>query len=272
MPTHLINYYKFARITLSEAYALSALGTRLRDKLTIAVHRIALRVCASLHLSTPRPILVKLNINNYRFRLTLSSLADYYVLHEVFLNNEYALTQNITPRVIIDLGANIGCSAIFFHTKYPDAIIYAIEAAPNTFVRLKANVASFPNIVPIHAAIATTDGTALFSCNQTHTQASLATEDATSSTNVPAITLTTLRERYNISIIDLLKFDIEGAEYEVFRCAPQKYIRTLIGEVHPDITQRSIEDFLHIFPHHTAKCSPRRGGRAVIELYGDVLE
>ena len=50
---------------------------------------------------------------------------------------------------IIDCGANIGISSLWFAKEFPGAEIYAVEPSPTNFEMLRKNVAAYPNIVPL---------------------------------------------------------------------------------------------------------------------------
>jgi len=58
-----------------------------------------------------------------------------------------------TPRRILDLGAYCGYTAVYFANRFPDAEIIAVEPSVSNFAVLKANVAPYPNIECINAAI-----------------------------------------------------------------------------------------------------------------------
>lgn len=58
-----------------------------------------------------------------------------------------------SPRVIVDAGANIGLTSVFYSNKYPRAKIFAIEPEPSNFELLKKNTASYTNVVRIQAAL-----------------------------------------------------------------------------------------------------------------------
>ena len=57
------------------------------------------------------------------------------------------------PRVVVDAGANIGLSTVFFANKFPQAKIVAIEPEPSNFAMLRDNVAPYPNVTPVQAAL-----------------------------------------------------------------------------------------------------------------------
>jgi FkbM family methyltransferase len=55
--------------------------------------------------------------------------------------------------VIIDAGANIGLSALFFANKYPDAKIFAIEPEETNYKLLELNTKPYNNVCLIKAAL-----------------------------------------------------------------------------------------------------------------------
>src|SRR6266566_3163817 len=71
------------------------------------------------------------------------SLADHY---------DALLAAGRTP-IIIDAGANIGLSALWFSARYPKAKIYAIEPDDANMAMLMRNIAGNPNIIPIRGAV-----------------------------------------------------------------------------------------------------------------------
>src|SRR5438128_1024549 len=55
------------------------------------------------------------------------STSDLRVVLKVLADHEYTTPLPINPKLIIDAGANIGISALYFANRYPNARIYAIE-------------------------------------------------------------------------------------------------------------------------------------------------
>jgi FkbM family methyltransferase len=158
--------------------------------------------------------------------------SDWSVMEQIFLNDEYgfsswpeheeaisahyrAITQQLKVPVIVDCGANIGLSAIWFATKFPRARIYAIEPEPGNFEILTRNLAPVENAVPLQAAISDRD-----------TRASLV--NVYDEPWAWQIQESELGEIRTVTIPALLgccpdgeplivKFDIEGSELELFR-------------------------------------------------------
>ena len=60
-------------------------------------------------------------------------------------------------RVVVDCGANVGITSLFFAAQYRNARIYSIEPDPDNFALLKRNVCQERRIVPICGAIVATN-------------------------------------------------------------------------------------------------------------------
>lgn len=75
---------------------------------------------------------------------------------------DYHLEQSKTrPSLIIDAGANIGASAVFFSQIYPNAFIFTIEPDVMNWHLLEMNTAGL-NVFNFHGAIADVDGELVF--------------------------------------------------------------------------------------------------------------
>jgi FkbM family methyltransferase len=62
------------------------------------------------------------------------------------------------PLVILDVGANIGYTSIFFARNYPDAIVYAFEPVQENYSCLVENIKDYPNIVAHNFALGNSVG------------------------------------------------------------------------------------------------------------------
>src|ERR1700721_2914473 len=58
---------------------------------------------------------------------------DATVLRQVLVEKHYDVPCQIAPQTIVDAGANIGFSAIYFANKYPEATIIALEPESSIF-------------------------------------------------------------------------------------------------------------------------------------------
>jgi FkbM family methyltransferase len=141
-------------------------------------------------------------------------------MREVFFDRDYDIQTGRTINVIVDAGANVGLTSVFFANKYPAATIFAIEPEEGNFSLLKKNVAHYPQVIPIHAALWNHSGGIQLS-DPGRGEHGFVTGEAleisdVSARSVPSVTLSDLMLQFGISRIDLLKVDIEGAEKEVF--------------------------------------------------------
>jgi len=157
------------------------------------------------------------------FRVRLGG-TDLITLGHVIGDSGYDLPYDPgSPRWIIDVGANAGYSAVYFAHKFPSATVVAIEPDPGNFDLLVHHADSYPNIEPLRAALWTADGTVDL-VDPGRGSWGLRADDETEAvevTQVPAITMNTLLDRFGIGRVDLLKVDIEGGEKKVFAEAGQ---------------------------------------------------
>jgi FkbM family methyltransferase len=151
--------------------------------------------------------------------------SDISVFNGIFRWLEYGWDL-VGPRTIVDGGAYIGLSAIYFTMRYPGVCVIAVEASEQNFDLLVRNTAAFPNIKPVNAAlwsepgslVLTDPGTGLWGLQVKAAGAPGAATDhaGESGALVRAITIGDIIHDHGLDKIDLLKIDIEGAEKELF--------------------------------------------------------
>jgi FkbM family methyltransferase len=117
--------------------------------------------------------------------------------------------------LIIDCGANIGLSSIWFTERYPDATIIAIEPEPRNFAVLKRNAANFPNIIPVNAAISDRPSRITLS-NSSDAPWAWQTQESTSG-EIEALSIGSVIEGHKDHALMVVKVDIEGFETNLFR-------------------------------------------------------
>ena len=140
-----------------------------------------------------------------------------FLLHEIFVEATYAFRSRSPRPLVIDCGANVGFSTLFFKALYPDARVVAVEAHPDTFGWLRGNVErnGFRGMEIRQAAVADRDGVVTLFTPETDAGSITASlrDDWTpgAGAQVPAVRLSALVTEP----VDFLKLDVEGAEYAV---------------------------------------------------------
>jgi FkbM family methyltransferase len=118
--------------------------------------------------------------------------------------------------VILDVGSHIGTFALLAADAHPDARVIAVEADTGIFALLRSHAAPYPNITPVHAAVADRETTMWF-CpvggNDGGGFLSPTRPGDPKATPVTTLTLQRLCATHGIGAIDLMKMDVEGFEH-----------------------------------------------------------
>lgn len=199
---------------------------------TYGVSNVA-RIYAARFLGHPKTIAVRPVGFSHTVRLRIRT-TDFPTYQEVILDKHYGFELPFTPEAIVDAGANIGLASVFFANRFPKAHIIAVEPELSNFKMLVDNARPYPNITPVRAALWSFDGEVGIGDSAMSGSGHWAfTVRETSLTRVPAVTLHNLMRLHNLSRIDLLKVDIEGAEKEVFEADDfMGVVRCLMIETH----------------------------------------
>lgn len=160
------------------------------------------------------PQLDSIEIRNHQFFYNNGG-ALLHSLEEIFAQHVYKFEAGTKKPLIIDCGANIGVSMLYFNCMYPEATIIAFEPDHELFKILKKNASSLsnPNIQVLEKAVWTED-TQLSFFSQGALSGSLVT-DFGRGNNTITVEAVDIR-KYLQTKVDFLKIDIEGAENELF--------------------------------------------------------
>jgi FkbM family methyltransferase len=160
--------------------------------------------------------------------------SDYAVLEQIFHTEEFNISTAPQfawiraayermlaagePPLVVDCGANIGLSALYFASRLPEAKIVGIEPARDNVELARKNTGQNPLIEIIEAAVhdtaaaleITDPGAEKFAYRVRETQ-------ARSATSVETVTIGDVMERYGATRNLIVKVDIEGGESALFR-------------------------------------------------------
>lgn len=173
----------------------------------------------------------------FTLRLKTSDIDTY---RQVFVNKEYDFDRTISPRFILDAGANVGLASIYFAHKFPTARIVSIEPEETNFSLLKKNTSPYSMITPLQVALwNVSEEVQVIDPGKGKWGFRTVSGNKNSNTRnwchaVRGMTVDEIMQEQGIDFIDIFKMDIEGAEKEVFKDA-EKWIDKvglLIIELH----------------------------------------
>lgn len=168
---------------------------------------------------------------------------DVKVTKRTLFDSEFSDIKCNDPNVIIDVGAYIGTSSIYFAKKYPNAIIYAIEPEKNNYELLLKNIKGFGKIIPIKSAIwGSNQEREIFNRFTGHwgyTISETSNKNESTKQFVKCLTISDIIGKYEINTIDILKLDVEGSEKSILDNSEKWIDRVNIisAELHDSIIQ-----------------------------------
>jgi FkbM family methyltransferase len=227
--------------------------------------RYKLRVLLSYYLFSRNKIIrifgYKLNYERHQKAHVLS------ILREIWIENSYELskkTQDIISlsgsHVIVDIGANIGLSTVYFRSKYPHIKIISIEASPINYAILIKNIElnNAKDVIPLNLFVSDNSNIQNFYHNTMKSGSSFG-EGFKDLTNlklkkfkVQSESLSNLLVAYPSLVI---KIDVEGAEYLILKDLFQSPVLSKIHEIIVEVSTRSHDQFKKLI--------------AVIEVYSN---
>lgn len=192
----------------------------------------AMRVARLRKEDRPRSIRLKTG-ESVAYRL---NRGDIQGIREVLMDEVYRLPFTVTPRVIVDLGANIGLTSLYLARRFRPERMVAVEPDTANAALARRNLAPLGAAVTVvEAAIGPHDGVARF---MPHRQSNLGSVGASAEgTEVPMISMATLLDTTGIESIDVLKIDIEGGEADLLTgdLGWLERVGAIIAEFHPGV-------------------------------------
>ncbi len=211
-----------------------------------------------------QPLVLNITYHGNTFPVHIESSVDFALIREIFLDEEYRHRPLKNVQTIFDVGANVGMASLYFHTLYPGATIHAFEPNPKLFNTLVQRTRHISKIVPHPYALGAKNEIKNFYPTESALGGSFISRGGTA-IQVPVRTLDSVAKELNISSIDLIKFDIEGAEQDLFtNTTGRRLCQNLIGEVHLDLMNMKEEEFIRLFPEFEAQYVKSLGKRRYI--------
>jgi len=154
--------------------------------------------------------------------------------------SEYRICADLDPKVIFDIGGNIGTAAIYFADLYPKAEIFTFEPIPENYALLEKNTREYKNIKPACMALGAHSGKLAMSASYAagnmggYSFYSLGV-DENNKVDVDVRTASSVMKELGLDRVDIIKVDTEGAEYDIITSFDRDVLRRvewITGELH----------------------------------------
>lgn len=167
--------------------------------------------------------------------ISLPTFHDLRTANEIFNRQDYGTRQDVD--VVVDLGANIGISALFFLTLNDHSRVYCFEPSPINLPRLKTNLSEYADRTVIDPrAVSDVSGTFGFNAEPVGRYSGLVndayTEPVVNVIDVEVIDINSVLESVlaREPRINVLKIDTEGTELPIVK-AIRPDLLTRIDEI-----------------------------------------
>lgn len=196
--------------------------------------------------------------------------ADKWVLTDIWLRDPYwhpAFQLSATP-VFLDIGAHIGGWTVYMSRRWPSSRIIACEPVPETFALLQENIRrnQLTRVTALNVALAPRPGSLTLFFDREYSAYSAThprrRHQKGTSLSVPARTLSQALARAGATHVDLLKCDIEGAEFSLLPSLSSDLlgrINNISLEYHLFSKDQHVETLLAFFDQHgfeLLECTP----------------
>ena len=161
--------------------------------------------------------MIKLKYNGDYFDLGSAKFKHmYFTILQTFTKQEYGLI-DINDRVVVDVGAFVGDTAIYFALKGARKV-YAVEPHPGAYAEMLENIKlnhMESKVVPINAALGSKPGKIrIMDSDVANTISVYHGSESNGNIEISMVTLDQLINDYGIEP-DVLKMDCEGCEFDV---------------------------------------------------------
>ncbi|MGE0799219.1 MAG: FkbM family methyltransferase [Lautropia sp.] len=188
-------------------------------------------------------------------------------------SNPFKLQQRLigaASPLIFDVGAHVGLTCKAYRELFPDARVYAFEPFPESHSKLVRTVAEDAGITVFQLALSDSCGHRTFHVNPAEATNSLLPTDPSASRvwgagllesqgtiEVESQTLDAFCSERGIVSIDILKIDVQGAEYAVLQGARALLQARAIGLVYFEVIlaatyrgQHRLHEYLQLMDSH----------------------
>jgi FkbM family methyltransferase len=199
--------------------------------------------------------MIEINVLDYLNKFHLrNKTSDIPTFYQCIYNEEYNIDIDFTPKVIFDLGANIGLTTVFFKKQFPDAKIISVEPEDSNYNLLEKNTKNLCDISLYKAGIWNKSTNLLIEDNGLgHYGYTVKESKEETKESIPALGIHDIMVKENVESIDILKIDIEGSEKELFEENFESWlpkVKILIVELHDRMKPNCAKTFFKAMSDH----------------------
>lgn len=206
------------RIIISRVLFCFRMGVRLSDRLRLLYATIKYSVLIRSRKGKIK-ISNDLSYTQYRIRSHQQSLnlhlrlQDLSMFYEVWMDQCYHPRQSLKPQIILDLGAHVGLTTLYFYHLFGEDTQYiSVEGSHKNAEVLQLNLGTLPNISIIKEIITSDGRDVVYDERQ---MGHLHKISQTKGTLRSTINIHDLWLEFALNKVDLCKMDVEGAEVEL---------------------------------------------------------
>jgi len=190
----------------------------------------------------------------YNLHTNYSDSVFQYLVDEVFTQETYKFYSKKAQPLIIDIGANIGLTTIYFKELYPKSKIYALEPEPTNFELLTKNVKE-TDAKLFQMAASNANGKLPFytsSKEDNNLPVSSFYKNEFSNLEIEVAVIDFSEMVNSLEVVDLCKIDVEGEESNIvdslLKGSCLNSVNEFIIEYHPWVDQLfSLKQMVEIF-------------------------
>lgn len=195
--------------------------------------------------------LIQLHVRESNFPLYCRpNTTDAQVLWDTFYKKYHLPPQRLKDNaIIVDLGANIGCTMAHFAYLYPTSRIIGAEMDYENFSIALKNLKLLKKCTIIHYAVWYENKIVKY-CGDKEWGYHVVDEYNDNINNVTkkvdSITIDSIIAKFDLKKIDYLKMDIEGSEKQILKNAEKwiDHVQSLQMEIHPTTSYKECSDLL----------------------------